>query len=468
MKQQDTLLCLFLSAMYHCYPNAQVTHEGSFSSGMYFAIKNEKVNEEMIQKVKQTIDNYITSDYEIHSLLMNKEDFMMQLQKQNQERSIELLKQHEQNQYLIHELDGYYGYYLDPIHLKASFVKEYYMYEYQNGIWLSTKNDLQDQPKLFDTFIKGQKWGELVQVAYVDQLNTCVEQNKLDELVLMSESLYEINIHEIAKDIVLNHQEAKFILIAGPSSAGKTTTSKRLCNHLKLLGKKPMTIEMDAFYKTNDMIPVMENGQRDFESFDAFDDRLFNETLIKLLNQEPVHMPKYVFGKGVRYFEEKSLVLEEDQVLIIEGIHGLNPKATIQIEESKKYKIYINALTHINLNEHERIKTNEIRLMRRMHRDMLFRNTPLEGTLQMWDLVRKGERENIFPYQEEANMILNTSLCYELPIIKKYLQPHLDKVEVEDERLQRIKKILSFVKECDSQALPRHSILSEFIGNSIF
>lgn len=467
-KMQDTLAFMFLSAMNTCYNKVKVSHETSFSSGMYFEVVHEEVNDEMIETLKHKMRQYQQNKEVITKIEVTKQEAIQIFEKQGLTHSVNLFKQQNKSYFTLWKLDGYYGYYLDDLYENASEVKEFYMYQYEQGIWLSTQDDFKIQPKLFETFNKGQRWGNLVKVSYIDELNECVKNDQLDDLVLMSESLYEINIHEIAKDIVNNYQEVKFVLIAGPSSAGKTTTSKRLCNHLRLLGKKPITIEMDAFYKTNDMIEVQADGQRDFESFDAFDDILFNETLVKMLNHEEVYMPIYHFGKGIRSFEKEPIVLDDDHILIIEGIHGLNPKATKQISDDKKYKIYINALTHININEQERIKTNEIRLIRRMHRDMLFRNTSLQQTLTMWDNVRKGERENIFPYQEEANRILNTSLCYELPILKKYLNPYLEQLNVQDERIERMKHLFSLVEECDSLALPRHSILAEFIGNSIF
>ena len=466
-KKQDTLFMIFLSAIAHLYPKALVKHEGAFSSGMYLEIDGLEINETICLNIKQQMGRYILNDEAIHQVVVDEEEQLKIFKKHKMFHSVALWQQKSNQKRRLFELDGYYSYFLDELDQHCNVIETFFIYPYQQGIWLSLHDDFKPQAKLFEAFQNGQQWGDLVKVSYIDELNDCVKNNTLDELVLMSETLYEVNLYEIAKDIV-KKADIKFVLIAGPSSAGKTTTSKRLCNHLKLLGKKPITIEMDAFYKTNDQIPIMANGQRDFEGFDAFDDQLFNETLVKLLNHEAVHMPIYLFGKGIRLFEEEPLQLKQDQILIIEGIHGLNPKATSQISDDRKYKIYINALTHINVSEHERIQTNEIRLMRRMYRDMLFRNTTIEKTLQMWDNVRKGESENIFPYQEEANKILNTSLCYELPILKYYLQPHLEQITLEDERLSRIKTIFTFVEASNSQALPKHSILAEFIGNSIF
>lgn len=363
--------------------------------------------------------------------------------------------------------DYFYGIMLPHL----GYLKHFSIRFYASGIWLSANHHFEDQQKLFQVFQEFERWGEMIHVSDIAQLNQAIQEGKMDELVLMSETMVEKKLGFVADDIVNHHPNTKFILIAGPSSAGKTTFSRRLSIHLKILGKKPLPISMDNFYKNREDCPILPDGNYDFDSLEALDLDLFNDVMLKLMHKEPVQLPIFNFKTGMREWENKPTILDEDQILIIEGIHGLNPKTSAYIPPDAKYKIYINALTHMNLDSHNRIPTSDYRLIRRIARDHQSRGWDAKSTISFWKNVRDNEDKFIYPFQEETNMIFNTSMVYELSILKKIVIPLLDQVPMNDPtylEANRLKKLLEYFEDGDEKAVPKSSILAEFLGTSIF
>ena len=352
----------------------------------------------------------------------------------------------------------------------AGMIKKFTLLPYQNGVWLSLKDELVDQPKLFSVFERFEARGLQIGITNASDVNDIIAQGKLDELIQLNEQRVDQDLSDIAQKI---HQKknVKVILIAGPSSAGKTTSSKRLAEKLTELGHHPMTLSMDDFFKNRVDSPRLPDGSYDYENIECLDLNLFNNTMKALLNHEAVKMPIYEFSKGEKIWPHPPVTLSEDDILIIEGIHALNPRSSELISENQKIKIYINALTHLNFDEHNRIPTSDYRLIRRMIRDHQFRGRDVATTIEGWHKVRDGEDMYIYPYQEEADIIFNTSMDYELSVIKSRLMPLLNQVSIDHPQyieVNRIRKLLDYFVDGDPNLVPAYSILKEFLGGSIY
>ena len=296
-------------------------------------------------------------------------------------------------------------------------------------------------------------------------------EGSIDEVIRISEALHEKKIASFA-DIICEDDSVNLIMIAGPSSSGKTTFAQRLGVQLKVNGKKPISISVDDYFVNRDVTPKNEFGEYDFETLEAIDLKKFNEDLIALIEGEEIELPKFNFLKGVREPSGIVVKVDEDHPIIIEGIHALNPKLTTSIPEKNKFKIYISALTQLNIDAHNRIPTTDTRIIRRMVRDNKYRGNDVLRTFKLWDQVRIGEEKNIFPFQEEADVMFDSSLAYELSVLKKYIVPLLKEVDnssVYYSEAKRLLKFLSYFKDVEDESIiPPTSILREFIGGSCF
>ena len=302
------------------------------------------------------------------------------------------------------------------------------------------------------------------------KLNRAVETNKIKDVILLDEALHEKKIVEIANDII-KRKNVKMILIAGPSSSGKTTFANRLGIQLKINGLRPVTISVDNYFVERHETPRDEFGEYDFESIEAIDLKLFNEHIESLLEGKEVEMPVFDFIEGRKKYNGQKTKLMEDGILVIEGIHCLNDKLTSSISKEQKYKIYISALTVLNMDYYNRISTTDSRLIRRIVRDNRARGYSAIHTLRMWDSVNRGEEKNIFPYQEEADVMFNTSLIYELGVLKPYALPLLKNIGKEEKVYSEAKRLYDFLRYFDdipSEDVPKNSLLREFIGGGVF
>ena len=324
---------------------------------------------------------------------------------------------------------------------------------------------------LFDTFNSYTKWGNQIGIRNAADLNEIVSQGRYNELIRLSEAYYNSQLSRIADQIAENHKKIKLILIAGPSSSGKTTTSKKLEVYLQSKGIKTHQISIDDYFYDRDKTPKLENGELDFESLNAVDVTLFNKHLTKLLEGEKVELPEYNFVLGKREYKGKTLQMGSDDVIVIEGLHGLNDDLTISIERRYKFKIYISPLTQLNIDNHNRIHTSDTRKLRRIVRDNKYRSHSAAETLRMWKSIREGEEKYIFPYQDQADVIINSALLYELGILKTYAEPLLFSVPEEDEMYPEALRLINFLRNflpIPSDDIPNDSILREFIGESCF
>ncbi len=378
----------------------------------------------------------------------------------------------------IYEIEGYYDYYYGYMMPNAGYVKWFDVIAYDDGFMLvlpEKKNPTVVEPfkerkKLFQTLKDSEDWGRKIGIATVGDLNDGICSGSLSELILVQEAEQERKIGEIAKDIV-NRGGVKFVMIAGPSSSGKTSFSHRLSIQLRTLGKVPHPIGLDDYFVDREQTPRDENGDYNFECLEAIDVKKFNEDMTRLLNGERVEMPSFNFKIGKREYHGNYKQLGPDDILVIEGIHGLNEKTSYALPEESKYKIYISALTNINVDDHNRIPTTDGRLLRRMVRDARTRGSDARRTIQMWPSVRRGEEENIFPFQEQADAMFNSVMIYELAVLKPFAEPLLFQIPKDAPEYYEAKRLLKFLDyflSLPSESIPNNSICREFVGGSCF
>ncbi|MBQ2800813.1 MAG: nucleoside kinase [Lachnospiraceae bacterium] len=370
--------------------------------------------------------------------------------------------------------DYFYGYMLPD----AGYVKYFQLIQFDDGfvLQLPIVEDMKQIPefkprmKLFSVLKEAQQWGEMLDVSTVGALNDKIVAGNMEQLILVQEALQEKKIAEIAEEIK-RCGDKKFVMIAGPSSSGKTTFSHRLSVQLLAHGMKPHPVALDNYFKDREFTPKDEFGNYDFECLEAIDVDQFNKDMSALLRGERVEIPSFNFKIGKREYKGDFMQLGKEDILVLEGIHGLNDKLSYSLPKESKYKIYISALTQLNVDEHNRIPTTDGRLIRRMVRDARTRGSDAKTTIGMWYSVRRGEEKNIFPYQEEADVMFNSALIYELSVLKQYAEPLLFSIKPEDEEYPEAKRLLKFLDYflgISSEGVPNNSIIREFIGGSCF
>ncbi|MBO4750206.1 MAG: nucleoside kinase [Lachnospiraceae bacterium] len=424
----------------------------------------------------------------MHELVKKKEPFLKRslpiddaieiFEKQGMEDKVKLFRYRRTSAVNVYECDGYYDYNYGYMMPNTGYVKWFNVIAYEDGFMLllpTQKNPdnvapFDERRKLFETLRESDEWGKQVGIETVGDLNEKICEGTLHDMVLVQEAMQERRISEIARDIVA-HDNVKFVMIAGPSSSGKTSLSHRLSIQLRTLGKTPHPIAMDNYFVNREDTPLDEKGDYDFECLGAMDIELFNSDMLKLLSGECVQMPTFNFKIGKREYLGNTMQLGPDDILVIEGIHGLNPKMSYALPNESKYKVYVSALTTINVDAHNRISTTDGRLLRRLVRDARTRGSDAKRTIQMWGNVRKGEEENIFPFQEEADAIFNSALIYELAVIKQYAEPLLFQVPKNTPEYYEAKRLLKFLDyflNITGESIPNNSICREFVGGSYF
>jgi uridine kinase len=378
----------------------------------------------------------------------------------------------------IYQIEGYYDYYYGYMLPNAGYVRCFDLIPYDSGFMLllpTRKNPLEvapfkEQKKLFTTLKVSEDWGSKIGIENVGDLNDEICKGSMNEFILMQEAEQERKIGEIAKEIV-SREGVKFIMIAGPSSSGKTSFSHRLSIQLRTLGKTPHPIALDDYFVDRERTPKDEKGDYNFECLEALDVKQFNDDMCRLLAGERVELPSFNFKIGKREYQGNYKQLGPDDILVIEGIHGLNDKMSYALPKESKFKIYISALTTLNIDGHNRIPTTDGRLLRRMVRDARTRGMDARKTIQMWPSVRRGEEENIFPFQEDADAMFNSALIYELAVLKQFAEPllfQIPKDAPEYYEAKRLLKFLSYFLNVTSESLPNNSICREFVGGSCF
>lgn len=459
-------------------PDKKLNVNYQLSNAMFYDIEGIDISEDLIQELEDEMRKIVEQDLPIKQVVMNREE-AEKFYKQNDTSKGRLQFNLENNDKIyMYYCEDYFNYCFGTLANRTGCVNIFKLVKDSKGFLVRYPNQKNPNkmPKIVNT--KKLSWAlaeyeeihRLLNINNVYKLNNAIKDNKTSEIIMLAEALHEKKIANIADKIAQN-RNVKMILIAGPSSSGKTTFAQRLGIQLKLNGIKPVTISVDNYFVERKDTPKDENGDYDFECIEAIDLKLFNDHLTKLLNGEAVDMPEFDFHVGTKRYNGKKLKLEKDEVLVIEGIHCLNDRLTSEIDKNQKYKIYISALTVLNMDRYNRIATTDTRLIRRLVRDYQFRGYSALHTLHTWESVNRGETKNIFPFQEEADSIFNTSLIYELGALKPIAEPLLEKIPIEEPEYaeaRRLLDILRYFEPIPSQYVPSNSLLKEFLGGGSF
>lgn len=471
---------LLYAAMREVDPNVKVVVGPSLSDNYFFEIKNhQKVSSKLIKTLEEKIKVFVSEAIPLKRDWTIIEEAIQILRQEGQEDKVLLLGQYRRSEIPLVKIGNYHGITYGPVAHKTSTIDRFKLFEYEHGIVLgfpNSKGELQEklahQPKLFSTYIETKRWYELIGASNVAQLNEHCVEGTISDLVKVAEALHERKISKIADEIDKRRKHVKVILIAGPSGSGKTTFTKRLAIQLKLHGIDPVSLSLDNYYVDREKTPRHPDGSFDFEKLEALDIGLLNDNLQDLLKGESVKLPRYNFLLGCRDpVSVNEVKLEKNQVLLIEGIHGLNDKLSPAVKRDSKYKIYVSALTQLSIDDHNRIFTSDTRLIRRIVRDRLFRGTGAVETFSIWPSVRLGESKYIFPYQEDADVMFNSALTYEPALLKPFAERFLMEVRRGNPAFAeatRLLRFFSFIVPILPQEVPHTSILREFIGGSAF
>lgn len=458
---------------------SKVKVEFSIGQGYYCDVKMEEtLTYEQVKLISARMHELTNKDLPITKKSYTKDEAMRIFKEHNMTDKQKLFRYRRGSYVNIYCLDGYYDYYYGYMLPSTGYLKYYDLMHYENGILLLIPGTeepdkiefFHPKEKLFHTLQTSNQWGEMMGIDSVGDLNDVICRGEIGDMILVQEALQERRIGEIAKEIV-DRGNVKFVLIAGPSSSGKTTFSHRLSIQLRTYGMIPHPIALDDYFVDRENTPRDENGDYNFECLEAIDVEQFNEDMNRLLNGEKVELPRFNFKTGKREYNGDFKRLGPEDILVIEGIHGLNPATTHSMPDESKFKVYISALTSLNVDEHNRIPTTDGRLLRRMVRDARTRGTCARRTIEMWPSVRRGEEQYIFPFQESADEMFNSVLIYELAVLKQYAEPLLFGIKEEDPEYYEAKRLLKFLEYfqgIDSQSVPANSICREFIGGSTF
>lgn len=474
-----TLQFLFIKVVLDIFKDSKITIEHSINKGVYGEVHmNKKLNNEDVDLIKKKMKELINKNVKINKIKIDKNKAIEIFKSYGMYDKVKLLKHLKADEVKLYELDGRYDYFYGKMAYSTGILKYFDLMYYDPGFILRVP-DYKDpkvippfieQKKLRQIFRETEKWINILGVADVGSLDDKIVSGEIEDLIRVNEALHEKKIAQIA-DMIKDKKDVKIVLIAGPSSSGKTTFARRLGIQLRVNGLIPIPISLDDYFVSREKTPLDENGEKDFEAIEALDLQLFNTHLNKLLNGEEVEIPSYNFKNGKREWVGNILKIPKNGVLIIEGIHGLNNRLTSEIPDENKFKIYISALTQLNLDNHNRIQTTDVRKIRRIVRDYISRGYGGETTLLMWPSIRRGEKKNIFVFQEEADVMFNSNLVYELCVLKRFALYELDKISENSpvyEEAKRLKTLLQFFKEVPEGMIPNNSILREFVGGSCF
>ena len=454
--------------------------EHSMDRGIFCTVRNAKINKDIVNKIYKEMKAIVEDDYLFTKLSVSRLDAIKYFKKINQMDKVNVLKYISNTYINLYRINDMYDYFHGRMAYSTKQINEFKLtYTGEDGFVLSlpdTENpectlDYVHHEKVFNTFLEYTRWGRILGVENAADLNRVVSQAKIGELINLAEAHYDGQLAEIADEIYTSKRNIKLILIAGPSSSGKTTTSKKLDIYLRSKGFITHPIALDDYFIDMNKRPLDENGKPDFESIRALDIELFNKNLSDLLGGKKVNMPTFNFVLGKREYNGNYLQLGEKDIMIVEGLHALNDELTMSINKNQKYKIYIAPLTQMNIDHHNHVHTSDIRKLRRIVRDSKTRGFGAKQTLKMWPEIKKGERQNIFRFQDDADIVVNSSMIYEVGVLKTYVEPLLFNVNEDDPEYPEALRLINFLRNflpIPSDDVPPDSVLREFIGGSCF
>lgn len=474
-------LCFLLAVVAHkLFPKNRLLVGHSLGYGYYYTLdSNTEITDSQISQLGKEMSSFVKKNLEIKTEIISFENAINLFEKQGLTEARKQLDYNASPTIKVSSLDGFSDLYYGPLTSNTGVLKTFELKKYGKGFLLrfpkssdpSSLPKFKDQPKLFEIYSQYKEWGKKLGVTSAASLNELIANRKINDFIDISEIYQQKNFSKIASQII-ERETVKVVLIAGPSSSGKTTSAKKLGLELQAMGHTPKIISLDCYYVGRDKTPRDKDGNLDFECIEALNIELLNQNLIDLFNGKEVNIPSYDFHTGTSYFDENCKIkLLENEILILEGIHGLNDRLTSKIPSEMKFKIYLSALTQLNLDDHNRISTSDNRLIRRIVRDYNFRGKSAEGTISMWQSVRNGEELHIFPFQNNADAIINTALDYELSVLRVYAVPLLKRVTPLMNEYSEARRLLSFLENfatIPQTSVPDRSILREFIGGSAF
>ena len=472
------LLYVMSKAFEELYPRAEVGVEYQLSNSMFCTIKNMKITDELLEEVHKKMQEIVDKNIPIIKKQFTKQEAEEIYKNVDTVKGRLQLENKSKKKFSLYYCEDYFNYFYGVMPISTGYMKIYEIQKYSNGFLIRypSKKDITkvpdfiDNKKLLQALEDYGKIHKALNIETLTKLNKAIRDGKAKDIVMLDEALHEKKISRIA-DSIAEKKDVKMVLIAGPSSSGKTTFAQRLGLQLQLNGLKPVTISVDNYFVEREQTPLDSDGKYDFEAIEAVDMKLLNEHIERLLNGEEVEMPTFNFTTGSKEYKGNKVKLGKDDIIVMEGIHCLNDRLTAQIPRNKKFKVYISALTVLNIDEFNRISTTDSRLIRRIVRDSNFRSYSAIHTLKMWNSVNRGELKNIFPFQEEADAMFNTSLIYEICVLKKYALPQLEAIDnrsIEFSEAKRIREFLKYFEDIPDDLVPTNSLLREFIGGGDF
>ena len=478
-----SVLFLLIAAVNQLEKRAEVIAKFTVNKGLYCEIKmpNAAIEPAFIEKIEAQMREMIAANLPIVKRSISREDAIDLFRRQGRDGKVQLLSALSNETISIYTCEDCSDYLYGPMLYETGELGLFELDYEPDGVLIRTPDEMTqghirqriNQPKFGSILAESKEWADILECRFISDLNRMNKEHQIGELIRISEGLQEKRIAQIADHIAANQENIRIILIAGPSSSGKTSFAQRLRIQLRVNGLRPVMISLDDYFLNREDTPLNEKGEYDYESLDALDTKLFNENMLNLLAGREVQIPRYNFITGKREWKEDAfLAIQKDQPIIIEGIHGLNEYLTKAIPRINKYKIYISALTQLNIDAHNRIPTTEVRFLRRLVRDYQFRGAKALKSIRQWPDVRAGEEKYIFPFQEDADALFNSALIYEIGVLKAYAVPLLSEIKQMEEGYTEARLILRFLQYVDSidntDDIPNNSILREFIGKSVF
>lgn len=477
---QNSLCLIYLRAVEEVLGPVEVDIENAINQGLYTEIKMQPaVTSKDVRNIQKVMERIVKDDLPFvrHEYTVSEaSEFLI---KHGERHKLQLLSENGEDRKIpFYSLDGYIDFFYGLMVPSAGYIEYFQVMKYKRGVLLRFPQPAdpkvippyEDEKVLYKTFGEQNQWGKLMGINYVSDLNKKIEDGQFKELIQLSEALHEKKIVEIADTIT--RQKKRIILIAGPSSSGKTTFAHRLCIQLRVNGLQPLYMGTDDYFVEREDTPLDEYGEKNYENLSALDIHLFNQNMNDLLSGKTVDLPTFDFLTGKKTYGKRITQIKGNQPIVIEGIHALNEALTCEIPREEKFKIYISPLTQLNIDNHNRVVTTDHRMLRRMVRDFKYRGYSAQNTIASWPKVREGENKNIFPFSNEADAMFNSVHLYEICVLKKYAEPLLKKIAPQDPEYgdaQRMLNFLRFFKTVkDDSAIVNNSILREFIGGSVF